>query len=327
MTPPQTIDARDPLLCDFEMSLRAVFHPMGFSVDLTTNSAEVLVCAEESWGLFRQVFDHPAIQLRIGIREGVSGKVPPIPVCRSQQNLVALVADFSNFSVYDLTRGFGFSWLTQAAVADHAYFRYHFLEAMTLTILMARYLTPVHAACVALAGRGVLLCGNSGAGKSSLAYACARRGWTYISDDSSSIVRTGSDRMVVGNPHYIRLRPSAARLFPELGRHPLTRRINGETAIELATRTLGTIATAPKSAVDRVVFLNRQATGPASVSRFSPERALQQFEDVICYGEESVRDAQRQSLRKVLDQGVFQLSYSDLDSATDRLEGILHAED
>jgi len=215
--------------------------------------------------------------------------------------------------------------MTQTAVEDHAYFRYHFLEAMTLTILIARYLTPVHAACVALGGRGVLLCGNSGAGKSSLAYACARRGWTYVSDDSSSIIRTRSDAAIAGNPHYIRLRPSAARLFPELARHPLSRRIDGEMAIELATLELPGIITAPQSPVDHVVFLNRQASGPATVSRFSGEKALQEFEAVICYGDKSVRDAQRRSLQKLLAGGVFQLSYSDMDSGIERLQGILHA--
>ncbi len=53
-------------------------------------------------------------------------------------------------------------------------------------------------------------------GKSSLAYACACRGWTYVSDDASSLLRSGTERKVIGNSRLFRFRPAAVDLFPEL---------------------------------------------------------------------------------------------------------------
>ena len=49
----------------------------------------------------------------------------------------------------------------------------------------------VHATSVAIAGRGILLCGASGAGKSDLALRLIDRGAMLISDDYTIVERTG----------------------------------------------------------------------------------------------------------------------------------------
>ncbi len=151
----------------------------------------MLAAAEESWGALREVFSVPALKLRIALGEGSSGLCPPAPVYRGQRHLLSIVADSQNFAVCDREQGFAFAWINRDAAEHKAYLRYHFLEAIALTMLASSYVTPLHAACVEFAGQGVLLCGNSGAGKSSLAYACARAGWKYISDDASYLVRQG----------------------------------------------------------------------------------------------------------------------------------------
>jgi serine kinase of HPr protein (carbohydrate metabolism regulator) len=50
----------------------------------------------------------------------------------------------------------------------------------------------VHASCVALGERGVLLVGASGAGKSDLALRLIDRGATLVSDDYTLVARSGS---------------------------------------------------------------------------------------------------------------------------------------
>src|SRR5260370_9733348 len=103
---------------------------------------------------------------------------------------------------------------------------------MGLELIVSVYVTPFHAACVARQDRGVLLCGDSGAGKSSLAYGCGRRGWAYLSDDASYLMRRcAAERLVLGHPHRVRLRPDSPRVSPELAaRSPGDRGHGGDSA-------------------------------------------------------------------------------------------------
>jgi hypothetical protein len=313
----------DPLAYDFEMPLQAVYHPLGFSAEIATNAPEVLAGAQESWGHFRPVFSEAPVQVRIGVLESGSNECPPPPVFRGQRNLVSVVCDANNFAVCDLKLGFAFSWLTRAAAADRAYLRYHVLEGVVPLLLESLYLTPVHAGCVSLRGHGVLLCGESCAGKSSLSFACARNGWTFTSDDSSCVVRNRKGRIVVGNPYQVRFRESAIELFPELRRQRIAPRVNGEMAIELATASLPEIDTAPQCPIDYIVFLNRRDSSPPELLRFPRAKALQFFERVVRYGDEQIRAAQYAALHDLLTAEVFELQYGDLESAVERLETLV----
>jgi hypothetical protein len=317
----------DPLLYDFELPLLGVYHPLGFSVEIATNSHEVLAGADESWGLFRKVFFEPPVQLRIGVVEGGQERCPRPPVCRAHRKLLIRVADAENFSVSDLERGFAFCWLTPAVVENRAYLRYYFLEGMSWDLLEGFYLTSIHAACVKSGRSGVLLCGDSGAGKSSLAFGCARRGWIFLSDDSCCLVRKSSDRVVVGNPYQMRFRESAVEQFPELRDQRITRRLNGKLSIELPTASLPEIKTIFRCSVDFIVFLKRNGSSPPRLLPFAKHRAIQWFEQAVCYGEKEDREAQKASLLNLLTAQVFELHYSDLDSAVARLEAMVRSED
>jgi hypothetical protein len=313
----------DPIGCEFSLPLKAVFHPLGFSVEIATNCADVLATAEANWKSFGKVFSAPPVQLRIAVIKTHASECPSPPTCRGQRNLVMFVASPLDFAVCDLTTGFASCWLSAATVENGAYLRYHFLDAMALLLIEALYLTPIHAACVAFQGRGLLLCGDSGAGKSSLSFACARRGWTFISDDANFLVRGGKQRVVVGNPHHLHFRESATELFADLKSHRPTSRTNGEIAIELTTANMPEIVTSPQSPIDFLVFLNRQTSGPASLRPFSKERASVCLGQVICYGEQHLRDEQKSSLRDLLSAEVLELRYSDLDSAVSFLEALV----
>jgi hypothetical protein len=319
----QTRIENDPLLYDLDLPLHGVYHPLGFSIEVATNSGEVLAAAQESWGDFRKTMDEPAVQLRIAVLDGERGKCSNPPTVRAQRNLLVRVADAHNFSVSNMELGFAACWLTPKVVEDTGYLRYFFLEGMSWDLLQQLYLTSIHAACVRLGNQGVLLCGDSGAGKSSLAYTCARRGWALLSDDSTCLIRNGHRAVVVGNPYQIRFRDSAVLLFPELRDLALTRRVNGKLSIEVPTANLPVVQTITESTVDHIVFLKRGQAGAARLLPLSKDQAWPWFEKVICYGEPEVREAQRVSLRKLLTHQLFELHYDSLESAASALESMV----
>jgi hypothetical protein len=323
--PRKKLDPPDPLLWDYALPLRGTYYPLGFPLEIETNSPDVLLAAEDSWGKFQKTFATPPVLIRLGILPGSASECPPAPACRGQHNLVTQVADAENYVVADIHEGFAFGWLTEAAARKHAYLRYHFIEGTALLMLECLYLTPVHAACISLHGRGVLLCGDGGAGKSSLSYACARSGWTFLSDDSAMLVRKNPGRLVIGNPYQIRFRDSATELFPELSTESVSERLSGELSIELATASVPGIATTTECMIDYLVFLNRHHPEPEGLFRFPRAQALPWLNRVVCYGENHLRAEHKAVLRKLAAAEIFEMRYTKMDTALRLLEDLVRA--
>jgi HPr serine kinase-like protein len=320
------ITSCDPLLYDIALPLCATYYFLGFPIEISTNSSLVLAAAEESWGMFEKQYSEPPLEIRIGVLPGEGSDLPPRPKCRGQRYLITQIADGDNYAVLDTRQGFAFTWLTQAAVENRAYLRYHFLEGTAWILLESLYLTSVHGACVEFDRCGVLLCGDSGAGKSSLAYACARNGWKFLSDDATCLIRNRPGRIVTGNSFQMRFRESVGTLFPELAEHPSTIRATGEQAIELPTATRPDIATISKSSVDYIVFLNRSDTVPEGLAPFPAARALRWLEQVVCFGEPQVRQAGLENIRRLATAEIFEMRYNSTDSAIRMLESVIRSQ-
>jgi hypothetical protein len=315
----------DPLLCDFPLPLHQRFYPLGFPLDLLTNSKLITDAAAASWGDFEQAFDKPAVILRIAVSGSTRARSGRAPVNRGHRNLFCVHGEAEEFGVCDLAQRFGFAWLNEEAASDAAYIRYFFIEAMAYVLLSAAHLAPVHAACVDWDGRGVLLCGESGAGKSSLAYACTRAGWTYVCDDGSFLVRDENAPVVTGNAHLLRLRDNASLLFPEFAGYPVTSRPDGKPTLEVLTRELQNIRTSCRTTVSHAVFLQRIAGSLPSLTRFPKQEALQRWSEMICYGSEATRAEQAGALQRLLAAEILEFRYSDMDAAVAYLDSTFRA--
>ncbi len=300
------------------------FYPHGFPAVVRSNSPLVLAAAGESWSGFARRFEEAPIEVRCLVAESPAADCPPAPVFRAQGNLMTAVADAENYYCCDLRRGFGFGWVTQATAADTAYLRYHVVDAMIGCLLANLHVVSIHAACVALDGHGVLLAGDSGAGKSSLSYACARRGWTYCSDDGSSLLRRGAGRTVIGEPGVFRFRSTAGELFPEFRGLKDHRRGNGKPTIEVRTSSLPEIRTAVEAHIGSIVFLNRPGAG-ADV-RLVPMPASEAFARLSFNPwptEPPSGDEHRAAVERLVEAPAYELRYRSLDDAVDRLEKLV----
>jgi hypothetical protein len=312
----------DPVLSTFELPLRRTFYPLGFPLELETNSADVIAAASEGWGGFQQAFFEPPVRLCLGVTEGNGDGPLPESVIRSREHLMSIVADSGNFVICDFNSGFAFGWVTRNTAADHPLLRYRFLLAGGASLVEQRAFAALHGALVVRNGCGVMLTGDSFAGKSTLAYACARAGWTYVCDDGAFLVRSRNDRYAMGDPYSIRFRPDAPQLFPELGNRSPTVRPNGKVAIELRTADLG-LRTAPGCQVDHVVQLNRENPGPADLRPVSKEGLLDGWAQYASFGAEEVRAAQRRCHERMLGAQIWEMQYSRLNDAVARLERLV----
>jgi len=318
----EAIYAEDPLLSKVDFPLQSTIFPLGFPVRLSTNSPAVLEAAKISWGCFKQKFEHPPLELRIGVTKDKnnSADLPPAPTVRMQWGQLVNIADANNFVTIDFKAGRSFGWITQSIAESPRYLRYYFLDSAALGLVSGLRAGCLHAACVSPFGRGMLLCGNTGAGKSTLAYAGARAGWTLVCDDASFMPLDREDRLVVGNYHRLRFRSSAVQLFPELEGRAITPRVaSSKPTIEVPTLEVPDITTADSAVVDYLIFLNRNWAGSPEITPISRQAVLPWLKRSLTFTAVNSQTVQDDVLRRLFDAQVLELRYQDLNWAIDRL--------
>lgn len=319
----EPVEFGDPILAHTKLDRHATFYPLGFPVSVATNSEEVLDVAGEGWGWFPQRFERNPIRLKIAITAGEAGVCPPTPECRMRDHIVTNIADSGNFAVTDLSTQFSSIWATESAVQHHDYFRYFFLDSTAMSCISSAHATAIHAGCVALNDEAVLLCGDSGAGKTTLSFACARAGWTYVTDDGSYLVHGEGERTVTGNCHQARFRPSAEALFPQLrDREVMCRAGVGKPSIELPIEPGGAIRKSSTANVRYIVFLRRNVD-KEELTPFPREVAHMYFwQTVRCMPYETSRHLR--AIHALLEVQMFELRYNSLDWAVARLSELVH---
>src|SRR5579863_5628649 len=258
-----------------ELSLQGIFYPFGFPLEVRTNSPEIMVLMEETWGTFEKRFNYEPLHAEIKVLPSDVTECPPAPSYRLTLPLFTAIADRDNYLLADLSTGRTYMTLSSSALRFRLYLKFFFLESTAGNQIGTRYTTPVHSGCVALDRCGVLLCGESGAGKSSLSYACARSGWRYLTDDCSLLLNSGERNLVTGNCHKVRFRPTAAELFPEVAGIDLTPRAGGKPSIELPMGPMQNIVRSQIEEVDFVIFLNRRSGERPGLVSYAKDAARQ----------------------------------------------------
>ena len=308
-------------LSECELPFNGTFYPLGFPVNLASNSREALACARESWGMWAAEFDAQPIEARVVVQP--EGELAPEPEYGASGHLFSIVSDRHNYAVLDLDRLFGYAFVSRDTVADHSWFRWYFLDPLALFQLAQRHALAVHAACIAREGRGILLAGESCAGKSTLAWACARAGWTYVADDAAWLPMQTAGREVLGRSDLVRFRPEALEWFPELEGLVSRVRPNGKLSIEVPTNSFPNIRTASRCEPEAVVFLDRSQRHPPGFERMDAVEAAEELlGDRSKYWEET-RARYRTAVRRLMQAPSYRMRYKSLEEGI-ALLGDLH---
>jgi hypothetical protein len=143
--------------------------------------------------------------------------------------------------------------------------RYELIEFAVYTLAArAQQLVPLHAACVGLRGGGVLLMGESGAGKTTASLHCLLRGMEFVSEDSVFV--TPDSLLATGVANFLHVRCDSVHSLPEgtatVIRHsPVIRRRSGVKKFEIDLR--GThFRLAPRPLrITALVFISARTAG------------------------------------------------------------------
>jgi energy-coupling factor transporter ATP-binding protein EcfA2 len=265
--------AEDPFGEHAEARWRARLCVLGGDFTVDSDDAALLGLAVEAFGgmpkhrLERRPHRFRArLVLTNHTQSWARASAPPRPVLGAGEGLLCATVDAGNFAIVDASMSRALVCVSKAMLRHRYHARYELVELAFLTLAArAQSLVPLHAACVGANGKGVLLMGASGTGKSTLSLHALAGGMQFLSEDSA-FVAVESLR-VTGVPSYLHLGWQTLRfLEPEalrraIARSPTIERRSGARKLEVDLRELDVkVARAPLR-LAATVFLSRRKAG------------------------------------------------------------------
>ena len=181
-----------------------------------------------------------------------------------------VVAEYgANVLLFDIAQHTVHVWITNSAARDRKLWAEQWIPVIVGVVGLVAGVLPLHSACVVKNGRGVLIAGESMAGKSTFAVAMAKQGFQLLSDDWTYIHRERLALHACGVNVPVKLLPDAAAFFPELHKLHAAPTLNGEVAFTATSQQLG-VADASCCEIAAMLFLERTATASPSFARADP---------------------------------------------------------
>jgi hypothetical protein len=326
-------DERDPLGRSRPAELIEHFAPLGANLRLETNSPEVVEACRTSFGRYGPpALSDPAtpkIVIRLLVDPEFKEIPPwPDPVFRGHREIFYICVGNQNTAVANLDQGNATGFVTPAMARDTVFFRNTFLECLVLTLLThgkASTHSYVHASAVARAHRGLIFCGPSQSGKSTLAFACARRGFRVVSDDAVYL-RAGTNGLQVwGRPWHLRFLSDCVRFFPELKENAAWLRFDGNDCVEIDIERVLPGQTQTRCAPEAVLFLDR-SRNRVSCESMESGKALELLAQDLVYDLPEVMERHRRFWFNLVQKRSYILRYGeDLDEVVSLLEHLVES--
>lgn len=261
---------RDPFLERAARLERGPLQLLGGRFRFESNSRELL-CSVDS--AYRDLPPHrlsPVVpRMRVGLQLTSSKpsrrRSEPQPLqMSSSAEWVAGATGSSNFVVVSAAERSALVGVSEDMLRFPYHIRYELIEFAVFT-LAARVqgLVPLHAACVGRGGRGFVLMGASGSGKSTVSLQCLLHGFDFVSEDSTFVVP--ASMLATGVANFVHVRSDSLHWIKsskDLGairRSPVISRRSGVRKFEVDLRRSGfRLAPAPL-ALSAVIFLSAQS--------------------------------------------------------------------
>ncbi|HEX5487859.1 MAG TPA: serine kinase [Rhodanobacteraceae bacterium] len=283
-----------------------------------SHSRELLELVEAAYGwLPSQSFPGIAAEFRVAMRllprsANAWTIEPPVPRIRQEGNRIRANIDDSNYVIIDPACGRAQLVATEDMLRHPYQLRCELIE-FAVFVLATRGigLAPLHAACVGIDGRGLLLLGASGSGKSTLALHGLLRGLDLLAEDAVFV--HPATLLATGVPNYLHLRSDALdfiagdAMLAWITHAPVIRRRSGVKKFELDLRRgYGRPAPGPLALVGAVFVSPRPADcNDALLIRLSAQQAGRMLE--ADQPNASRQPGWRVFKRGILGKGVYRL--------------------
>ena len=250
---------------------------LGARVRFESNDRRLLELADHAFAGLPPHRLPAAPDLRIALRltprpRGRSRSEPPPLAMLSGAELLAGAPNESSFVALSPASGAGLVVVSEPMLRFPYHTRYELIEFAVYTLAArTQGLAPLHSACVGYDGRGVLLMGATGSGKSTVALHCLLRGLDFLSEDAvfvepSTMLATGAANFLHVRSDTLR-RLGRTRAAAAIRRSPVIRRRSGVRKFEVDLRGGDfKLARTPLKLVS-IVFLSARSAGGGPLLR------------------------------------------------------------
>lgn len=258
---------------------------LGARFEFESNSRELLSLVEAAYaGLPRHRLSGAPPRLRVRLLLTLGGKArkrsePPPLGMFSGAGFLGGTTEASNFVVLSPSQRSALVAVSPAMLRFPYHARYELIEFAVFTLAArSQGLVPLHGACVGLGGRGALLMGASGSGKSTAALHCLLEGFDFVSEDSVFV--TPDTLLATGVANFLHVCSDSlgwlarARDRETIRKSPIIQRRSGVRKYEVDLRRGGyRLAVAPPR-LTAVVFLSAQSAGVRPLLTALPKAGL-----------------------------------------------------
>jgi hypothetical protein len=268
----------DPFLERVRPVARARLQLLGARFEFESNSTELIDLVNAAYaGLPAHRFTAAPPRLRVRLQLADAGAArtrtePPPLRMSSGAGWLCAAANSSSFVTMSPRERTALVGVSREMFSSAYHTRYEIIEFVVFT-LAARVqgLAPLHAACVGLKGRGLLLMGSSGAGKSTLSLHCLLNDFDFLAEDSVFVAP--KTMLATGVPNFLHARANSLRFLTRaadiamIRNSPVIRRRSGVEKFEVDLRRAGRrIAPAPLK-LEALIFLSAESAGDGKLLR------------------------------------------------------------
>jgi hypothetical protein len=201
-----------------------------------------------------------------------SAMAPPPTSFQGGAGLLTAVMDPANFAVACPASRSGLVAISNCMLRFPEQVRYELLEFVVFTLAhRGQGLVSLHAACVGWRRRGLLLMGESGAGKSVLALHCALQGLDFLTEDAT-FVAPGA-MLATGVSNFLHVKVDSlqflddATIVSRIRKSPVIRRRSGVEKFEIDMRRFCGPPVRTPLTLAGVVFVSKSPAGKSALLR------------------------------------------------------------
>ena len=267
---------------------------------IATNAPVILDAVGESLPASDGAVGPIALQVSCFVNSELRGEKPwTQPHFRGLDHLVYAAYGAGGAMLIDLRQRRAIGTFSPAMARDSSYWRCVLLPILLGVSSASLGITPLHCACLVRSGHGLILGGDAGAGKSTLAVTLALNNFAFLSDDWTYFSRSGSGAQAWGLPTPVKLLPDAVKYFPQLTEAQIAPSLNGELAYEVDPVEVFGVDRSLCCEPKWLVFVERTNGAGMFFKRISSDDAFRRFAEELEELPADISDMRKQQLQTV----------------------------